>query len=124
MKALSIQQPWAWLIVNGYKPVENRNWRTEYRGPLLIHAGKKFDQEGYTWALSNFRELDDVLPWGPALERGGIVGRANLVDCVRAHDSPWFFGPYGFVFEDAEPVPFEPCRGRLGFFTPERTEAP
>lgn len=38
MKALSIRQPWAWLIANGYKDIENRSWRTNYRGPVLIHA--------------------------------------------------------------------------------------
>ncbi|HHY88739.1 MAG TPA: ASCH domain-containing protein, partial [Chloroflexi bacterium] len=43
MKALSVRQPWAWLIAQGYKTVENRTWATNYRGPLLIHAGKKPD---------------------------------------------------------------------------------
>ncbi|WP_245839042.1 ASCH domain-containing protein [Yersinia kristensenii] len=38
MKALSIRQPWAWLIVNGYKDIENRTWNTKCRGPVLIHA--------------------------------------------------------------------------------------
>src|SRR5215472_1457845 len=46
MKALSVRQPWAWLIVNGYKPVENRNWLTKFRGRLLIHAGQRFDPKG------------------------------------------------------------------------------
>jgi hypothetical protein len=40
MKALSIRQPWAWLIVNGYKDIENRSWATKFRGPVLIHAAK------------------------------------------------------------------------------------
>ncbi len=43
MKALSIMQPWAWLIVNGHKDIENRNWPTRFRGPVYIHAGKKID---------------------------------------------------------------------------------
>src|SRR5690349_14501124 len=43
MKALSIRQPWAWLIVNGHKPVENRSWPTKYTGKLLIHAGQRFE---------------------------------------------------------------------------------
>lgn len=49
MKALSIRQPWAWLIVNGYKSIENRTWNTRIRGTILIHAGKGFDKEGYAW---------------------------------------------------------------------------
>ena len=43
MKALSIMQPWAWLICAGHKDIENRSWSTGFRGPVLIHAGKKFD---------------------------------------------------------------------------------
>jgi ASCH domain len=35
MKVIVIRQPWAWLIVNGIKDIENRSWRTRYRGPLL-----------------------------------------------------------------------------------------
>ena len=45
MKALSIRQPWAWLIVNGYKDIENRNWRTNFRGRVYVHAGKRPDWE-------------------------------------------------------------------------------
>ena len=38
MKILVVRQPWAWLIVHGYKDVENRSWRTHYRGALLIQS--------------------------------------------------------------------------------------
>ena len=47
MRALSIRQPWAWLIVNGHKDIENRSWRTKYRGPFLVHAGLKVEKEVY-----------------------------------------------------------------------------
>ena len=76
MKALSIRQPWAWLIVNGYKPVENRTWNTKVRGLILIHASKGFDKAGYAWVRDNFPEI--VLPIPQQFERGGIVGIANL----------------------------------------------
>jgi hypothetical protein len=116
--ALSIQQPWAWLIVNGYKPVENRDWSTRVRGWIGIHAGKKFDREGYDWARATFPDIPL-----PALKTdypmGGIVGRARLIDCVRHMDSPWFFGKYGFVMTEAEPLSLLPCRGKLGFFRPD-----
>lgn len=39
MKALSVRQPWAWLIVNGYKDIENRDWSTQQRGRIWIHTG-------------------------------------------------------------------------------------
>jgi hypothetical protein len=118
MIALSIRQPWAWLIVNGHKPVENRTWRTSYRGPLLIHASKGMTRREFaecrsiTWAMS----LPIDLPSFEELERGGIVGQAVLIDCVNQHDSPFFFGPFGFVLADAKPLPFRPCKGQLGFF--------
>lgn len=112
--ALSIQQPWAWLIVNGYKPVENRTWPTKVRGWIGIHAGKKIDAEGYQLVRENFPQIE--LP--TSFEVGGIVGRARITGCVEDHDSPWFFGPYGFTMEGAEPLPFRECRGRLGFFRP------
>ena len=113
--ALSILQPWAWLIVNGHKPVENREWRGRHRGPLLIHAGKGIDRDAYEFIQAMLP--DDVVVPGPgAIERGGIVGQARMVDCVTAHPSQWFFGPYGFVLADAQPLPFRRCRGQLGFF--------
>lgn len=120
-KALSILQPWAWCIVQGHKPVENRTWQTKVRGWIGIHAGKGFDRDGYDWIKDTFDSLS--LPAVSDFERGGIVGRARLVDCVdRNHDvrvSWWFFGPYGFLLDDAEPLPFWPCRGKLGFFRPD-----
>jgi hypothetical protein len=122
MIALSIRQPWAWLIVHGYKDVENRTWPTRRRGPFLVHAGKTLDHEGYEFVEAEWSHI-----WMPApkdLELGGIVGRATLTDCVHIHPSPWFSGPCGFVLADAEPLPFQPCRGMLGFFTPETTESP
>lgn len=40
MLALSIRQPWAWLIINGGKDIENRDWPTKFRSRILVHAGK------------------------------------------------------------------------------------
>lgn len=115
MRALSIRQPWAWAILIG-KDVENRNWPTRYTGLFLIHASKTFDHEGYYWLLKNRDLLAVDIPHRDNFEMGGIVGKSNIVDCVDYHASPFFFGPWGFVLEDSEPLPFHPCRGRLGFF--------
>lgn len=112
--ALSIQQPWAWLIVNGYKDVENRTWKTNVRGRVDIHAGKRFDVEGYSYVRRRFPSIP--MPAIGEFELGGIVGSAKLLDCVWRHHSPWFFGPLGFVFSEAQATAFVPCRGKLGFF--------
>ena len=125
MKALSILQPWAWLIVNGWKPVENRTWQTRFRGPLLIHAGKRWGREqrdDLAWVRLCFPHIH--LP--AEFELGGIVGSATVTDCVSDMDSRWFFGPYGFVLSD--PRAFNrvvPCKGALGLFNvpPEVAES-
>ena len=50
------------------------------------------------------------------LERGGIVGSVEIVDCVTESASPWFVGRYGFVLRDPKPLPFTQWKGQLGFF--------
>ena len=115
MRALSIRQPWAWLIVNGHKDIENRTWSTRFRGRVYIHAGRRVVPDDFPEQREYLRQSGIVLP--PDMPRGATVGQATIVDCVSACDSPWFCGPYGFVLSGPvtypEPIPY---RGRLGFF--------
>lgn len=114
MKALSLKPPWAWLMINGIKDIENRKWRTDYLGPLLIHASKTWDQKGYEFIVN---QMDTWVPEKEHHEFGALIGMVEMIDCVDRHDSKWFFGPWGFVFEAPEcwqePVPY---RGQLGLF--------
>nr|WP_246456214.1 ASCH domain-containing protein [Ruficoccus amylovorans] len=115
--ALSIRQPWAWLIVNGHKDIENRDWTTNYRGPVFVHASKTFgpsEREDCEYVSEDYK-ID--MPADFAL--GGIVGLAHIVDCVDSHESPWFFGKHGLVLKDSRLLPFTACKGSLGFFTPK-----
>jgi hypothetical protein len=116
MKALSIRQPWAWLIVQGYKDIENRTWRTDYRGLVLIHAGYIFDQDGYEYVK---KERGLALPSPEKFKRGGIVGIAEIVDCVTDLANPWFTGPYGFVLKNMRLLPFMAMPGKPGIFEAE-----
>ena len=122
MKALSVRQPWAYFIVQGFKPVENRQWWTQYRGPLLLHAAKGMTRFEYEECMELAAAIVKStctaipLPTFEELERGGIVGQTELVDCVTNHDSPWFAGKFGFVMANATPLPFLPYKGQLGFF--------
>ena len=121
MPALSIRQPWAWLIVNGFKDVENREWHTPFRGRMLVHAGKQMTRpecERVAGQLATQGLLPPTFPPYESLRThcGGIVGQARITDCVEQLDSPWFVGPYGFVLADAQPAPFWPVNGKLGFF--------
>ncbi|WP_368570651.1 ASCH domain-containing protein [Acinetobacter baumannii] len=114
MKAISIRQPWAWLIVNGYKDIENRSWCTKYRGQVLIHASQGVKKSEYERAKELTDRLGIALP--TSFETGGIVGVATITDCVEQSESPWFFGEKGFVLTDARPLKFIQMKGKLSFF--------
>jgi hypothetical protein len=118
MKAISIKQPWAWLIVNGHKKIENRDWTTNRRGRYLIHASKGMTKKYYKEVKLLVEEINPaiVIPPYDEIERGGIVGSVNFTNVVTESDDPFFFGTYGFVFEDAKPLKFAPCNGALGFW--------
>ena len=77
MKVLTIKEPWATLIIEGYKKYEFRSWKTKYRGELLIHAGKGIDKEAMN-RLSKY--LPDELPLGK------ILGKVTLCDCIKCDD--------------------------------------
>lgn len=114
MKALSIRQPYAWLIAQGIKDIENRTWVTGYRGPVLIHAGKAYPKRDYEddfdcYAGRGYPDSREAIT-------GGIVGMATITGCVSRSDSRWWIGPYGFTLSNAVACPLIPCVGALGFF--------
>jgi hypothetical protein len=124
MKALSIRQPWAWLIVNGQKTIENRTWRTNIRGPVLIHASQKLYRDEWQMFLEDQAALNQPVPDEASLT-GGIVGIVEIIDCIDIPqnldevDAYWFDGPFGFVLRNAHPLPFQPVKGKLNFFDVE-----
>jgi hypothetical protein len=121
MKALSIRQPWAWLIIHGGKDVENRSWNTKHRGRFLVHASQGMTSEEYCDGLEFAMKAGDItllrnFPTAQEMQRGGIVGSVELVDSVDTSDSPWYMGQKAFVLRDPKPMPFLPFKGRLQFF--------
>ena len=111
MKALSIKQPWAWAILCAGKDIENRSWYTNFRGRVLIHAGKVIDKSGIQWLREKYGiKSPDILL------TGGIVGSVEIVDCVSNSKSDWFGDEWGFVLRNPEGLQFRPYRGQLGFF--------
>ena len=116
MKALSIRQPWAWLIVRGGKDIENRSWHTKYRGRFLVHAAKGMTSNEFTQALLYCLERGLPMPDRDDMQRGGIIGSVELVDSLDTSSSPWYMGEKAFVLRDPKPLPFTPLKGRLNFF--------
>ena len=126
MKALSVRAPWWWFILHGGKDIENRDWHTNFRGTVYLHASKWFSlgevgddsstairmakEDGWQGkAEVTFRQMRDC--------GGCLVGKIDIVGCTTWSDSPWFMGKYGFMLEN--PVVFErpiPFKGALGFF--------
>lgn len=112
MKALTICNPYPEMILLGEKPIENRNWPTRYRGPLLIHAGKS-----RAW-LGDYDERIYNLTFG------AIVGICTLADCVKLADLPAHLvghehasGPWCWLLEDIERFEMPiPCNGAQGLW--------
>jgi ASCH domain len=121
VKALTIRQPWAWAVVYAGKDVENRRWRTSYRGPLLIHAGRTDDPAATARVLWT---MADPGAWGqprPAFEaRGAIIGVANLAEVLTDSPSRWADShQYHWVLESPAPLDRPvPCAGKPGLWTP------
>ena len=77
MKVLTIREPWASLIINGYKKYEFRSWKTNYRGKILIHTSQKIEKE----MLSRFKD------YNLNCIGGTIIGEAELTDCILVDEN-------------------------------------
>lgn len=112
MRALTVKQPWAGAIFSRGKNIENRSWSTHYRGPLLIHAGARFDREAIEMIRPALGE-----EWG----RGRIIGCVDLVDCVRGHRSKWADkGSWHWILKNARALKSPViAKGKLGLWIPD-----
>lgn len=133
LRVLTVFQPWAWLIVHGWKDRENRPRLCNVRGPVLIHAAKQRSPKVEAAKMAAAQGLIDrlepaaaqalraALPDVAALPHGGIVGIADFTgddkaDSAKTTASPWFTGPHAYDIGAAAPLDFEPCRGYQGFW--------
>lgn len=122
MKTITIKQPYATLICDGIKDIENRSWQTKFRGRVLIHAAIKpikieFTEKGRATAKEitmssalNHAEENDLF--------GCIIGSVEIIDCVEHHISDWAI-PFYYHWVLANPIMFpEPIqvKGRLSFW--------
>ncbi len=114
VKVINIRQPWAWLVVQGYKDVENRRQNTNYRGEVFVLATKTVYQDEIDRLRAVARQENIKPPTDEELKRGGIVGRFYLTDVIsspRFEDDFWFTGPLGYVVTNPEPLAFLPLKG-------------
>ena len=73
IKVITLKQPWASLIANGYKKYEFRSWNTKYRGKLYIHAGKGIDRE----YIKKYKSLNIDFP------SSKVLAVCNLEDVIK-----------------------------------------
>ena len=116
MKALSLKQHWAELILQARKNIELRRWNTNFRGEFLIHASKNPDKN----AMAEFGFTN--LPFGK------IVGKANLISVKRYSDEKEFdkdkklhlankdWGNYGFILKNVTRIKPISAKGQLNFW--------
>ena len=129
MKVITIKQPFATLIAEGYKEYEFRKWKTNYRGDILIHAGKTIDKE----AVLRFKEYNLEYPVGC------IIAKASLTDCVPVTDefkeilrkknslvysrvvNENYNDRYGFKMENVKKIDPIYINGQLGLWNYEKS---
>jgi len=73
MKVITLKQPWATLVAEGLKKYEFRSWKLNYRGEILIHAGKGVDLD----AMKKFKNLNLDFP------KSRILAKVNILDCIE-----------------------------------------
>jgi activating signal cointegrator 1 len=131
MRAVSVMQPWATLIVHGCKRLETRPWATGHRGPVAIHASKSFPAAARALCrIEPFRTLlaNVGYPDWRDLPAGKVLGVAEVVGCTRVEELAAVtelerllgdFGPgrWAWALTAASPLPTPvPFRGQLGFY--------
>jgi hypothetical protein len=127
MKALSIKQPWAQLIIMGAKDIENRSRRTNFRGRFAVHVSLKranYEDVDVAAIPPDLRELVKRA-WERNAFAGRVIGTVELADCIRDSDSIWAIDNY-WHWVLCNPRPYSqsrPAKGQLGLWewTPSRS---
>lgn len=125
LTSISIRQPWAWAIINAGKNIENRTWRTNYRGKVIVHASKHFDHAGYDKLVKASKMLGFKIPDKEELKKqsGGFVGMVDIVGCRKNIKNNFWkdADSYGWVLANPIKLNFVPYRGKLSLFKVELT---
>jgi hypothetical protein len=116
--AVTVHQPWSFLLAAGYKPLENRDWLPTNTVPLgawmAIHAGMKFDPAEVKGIIDDlqgrgvlkFRPEHKGLSLKMLMDQcGHILSVGRLAGVVTQSASPYFVGKYGWVFDPMVQLP-------------------
>lgn len=105
MKTISLWQPWASAIAAGLKTIETRSWETKYRGPLAIHASKRWtNAERLFWLEHVSADLPENIENrdafrkigildGDLIPKGVIVATCEIYACISTNEDPMLVAP-------------------------------
>ena len=113
IRCLAVRQPWAWALMTGVKNIENRTWKTDYRGPIVIQASASKTEVNQLGKAGKLPPRDFVY--------GALLGIVDLVDVVPMSEdleaNPWAWGPYCWKVANPrifpEPIP---AKGKLTLY--------
>lgn len=126
--ALSVQQPYAGLLVAGIKKHEGRAWFTTYRGRLWIHsASKQPTHEDISEVVDIYRkiveETGEIVSFPDEYPTSCLLGCVNLVDClpqdIYREQYPFgeCFSPFVFICEEPQELKTKfPMKGQHKIF--------
>lgn len=128
MKAITLIQPWATLIILGEKKIETRSWSTNLRGEIVIHAGRKIDKS--VFEKPYYHEVFQKYGITPDnIITSSIIGKCKILDVKKTEDivniiteKERAFGNYeperyGWILGDFEAIePIKGVRGMLGLW--------
>lgn len=124
MKVLSINEPWASLIMNGTKKIETRSWKTKYRGEIYIHASLSKAKITKPEVYELIKDMN--------FKCGYIICKCNLVDCIYMTNEyvndmkinhyeeyicgHYEVGRYAWIVEDVKVIEPIEAKGKLGLW--------
>ena len=128
LTAITLHQPWASLVALGYKQYETRDWPTNHRGLIVIHAGRKpkgkQELREHDKVVESFKDLlNEDCPYS------AVVAIAELTDVILMTEEfinqqcptelrcgDWKIGRYAFKLENIRAIAPIPATGKQGLW--------
>jgi len=128
LTAITLHQPWASLIAKGCKQYETRDWPTNHRGPIVIHAGRKpkgkQELREHDKVVASFKDLlNEDCPYSSVIAIAELTDVICMTEEFIKEQSPtelrcgnWAVGRYAFKLENVRPLAPIPATGKQGLW--------
>jgi hypothetical protein len=128
LTAITLHQPWASLVAKGWKQYETRDWPTNHRGPIVIHAGRKpkgkQELREHDKVVASFKDLlNEDCPYSSVIAIAELTDVICMTEEFIKEQSPtelrcgnWAVGRYAFKLENVRPLAPIPATGKQGLW--------